>query len=167
MGRILEFFGFEKHFSLNLKTKKSEFIEFLEMKVKPNNLFFFDIFDSNKEFYGKVNESDFWLRKPSGFYSKFHFASASGIIDESTDGTQLKIKIIGWNWFVLLMLFVITLIVGLSVKDIIKTDQYGILIFFGPIFLFFYLIMIFQIRQGVKNFKNHLITELFKVQDKL
>jgi hypothetical protein len=48
MGRILEFFGFEKHFSLNLKTKKSEFIEFLEMKVKPNNLFFFDILRKSK-----------------------------------------------------------------------------------------------------------------------
>ena len=56
MSGLLETFGLKKHLNLTLKMEKTEFIKFLEQKVKPNRLFFFDIFDSEqKEFYGKIN----------------------------------------------------------------------------------------------------------------
>ena len=163
MNRILGTFGLQKHLNLTIKMEKSEFIKFLELKVKPNRLFFFDIFDSDqKEFYGNVNNEKFWLRKSDRFFPKSPFASAEGIIKSSSDKTELEIKLIGWNWFILLWFLVMTLIFGLGFNDAIRTNSYGILIVFGPIFVLFYLFGILKIRKGIKKLEHYLIYELYE-----
>lgn len=50
--------------------------------------------------------------------------------------------------------------VGFFFYDAIKTNSYGIMIVFGPIFLVFYLFAIFKMQQGVNRLKNYLLTEL-------
>ncbi len=161
MNRILETFGLKKQLNLTIKMDKSEFIKFLEPKVKPNRLFFFDIFDNEqKEFYGNVNNEKFWLRKSDRFFPKSPFARAEGIIKSSSDKTELEIKLIGWNWFILLWFLFMTLIFGLGFNDAIRTNSYGILIVFGPILLMFYLFGILKIRKGVKKLEHYLKSEL-------
>ena len=164
MSRILETFGLKKHLNLTVKMEKSEFINFLESKVKPNRLFFFDIFDvKQKEYYGTVNKEDFWLRIGTKSITGGSFANADGKMKSHLDKTELNIKIIGWNWFIILWFLVMSLIFGLALNDIIKDNSYGILIVFGPIFLIFYLIGIYKIRSGVKKFERQLMTQLEKL----
>ncbi|WP_179019147.1 hypothetical protein [Winogradskyella forsetii] len=161
MNRILETFGLKKHLNLTIKMDKSEFIKFLETKVKPNRIFFFDIFDNEqKEFYGNVNNEKFWLRKSDRFFPKSPFASAEGIIKSSSNKTELDIKLIGWNWFILFWFLFMTLIFGLGFNDAIRSNSYGILIVFGPILLMFYLFVILKIRKGVKKLEHYLKSEL-------
>ena len=162
MSGILETFGLKKHLNLTIKMEKAEFIKFLELKVKPNRLFFFDIFDSEqKEFYGKLSLEKFWLRKKSqSLFPESPFASAEGKIKSSSDKSELEVKIIGWNWFVIFWLLGMTLIFGLSLNDIIRTESYGVLIFFAPVFLILYSLGIFKMKKGVKKLEHHIITEL-------
>jgi len=162
MSGLLETFGLKKHLNLTLKMEKTEFIKFLEQKVKPNRLFFFDIFDSEqKEFYGKINSEKFWLRKKSqSLFPESPFASAEGKIKSSYDKTELEVKIIGWNWFVLFWLTGMTLVFGLSLNDIVRTESYGVLIFFLPVFLILYFLGTFKMRKGVKKLEHYIKTEL-------
>ena len=167
MSGILETFGLKKNLNLTIKIKKSEFSEFLEQKVKPNRLFFFDIFDSEqKEFYGNVNQENFWLRIGAKSISGGSFASAQGKIKSYSDKTELDIKITGWNWFILLWFLSISLIFGLVFNDAIRNDSFGILIVFGPIFLVFYLVGIIKIRNGVKGFERFITSELKSIENK-
>ena len=164
MSGILETFKLKKHLNLTVKMEKTEFVNFLESKVKPNKLFFFDIFDGEqKEYYGTVNKDDFWLRIGAKSITEGSFASANGKMKSHLDKTELSIKIIGWNWFILLWFLVMSLIICLALNDIIKGNSYGILIVFGPIFLIFYLIGFYKIRNGVKSFELQLMNELKKI----
>ncbi len=159
---ILETFGLTKTLNLTVDMEKSKFIEFLQQKVKPNRLFFFDIFDKEqKEFYGEFSAEKFWLRKKSqSLFPESPFASAEGIINDSSTETELEIKIIGWNWFVIFWFVCMTLVFGLNLNDIFRTESYGVLIFFGPIFLILYTLGIYKMRKGVKKLEHYLITEL-------
>ena len=161
MSGILETFGLTKNLKLTVDMEKSKFIEFLQKKIKPNSLFFFDIFDiKQKEFYGNVNEEFFWLRVGAKSIRGGSFANAHGKMKSYSNKTELNIKITGWNWFILLWFLGISLIFGLVLNDIIRTESFGILIVFGPIFLFFYLIGIIKIRNGVRKLERFLISEL-------
>lgn len=161
MSEILKTFGFKKHLNWKLESNKPDFIKKLESKVKPNRLFFFDIFDNEqKEFYGTINENEFWLRKADRFIPNCPWASANGIMKADSNGTKLELEIKGWNWFILLWFGILTIIVGLALTNAIKTNQFGILVVFGPIFLLFYLFALYKIRQGVKRFEKYLTTEL-------
>jgi hypothetical protein len=167
MKRILETFGLKKHLNLTLKMEKSEFIKALELKVKPNRLFFFDVFDSEqKEFYGNVNKENFWLRIGTKSITGGSFASVNGQMKSSSDETELNIKITGWNWFILLWFLGISLIFGLAFYDAIKTNSFGILVVFGPMFLIFYLVGIIKIRNGVKRCERFLTSELNTIDNK-
>ncbi|WP_299365914.1 hypothetical protein [Winogradskyella sp.] len=151
----------KKHLNWTLKKNKSDFIKMLETKVKPNRLFFFDIFDSEqKEFYGIVNENDFWLRKSDRLIPNCPWASATGIMKTESNKTTIELKIKGWNWFIILWICFMTIIFGLALSDVIKTNQFGILVVFAPIFLMFYLFALFKMRQGVKRFEKYLKAEL-------
>jgi hypothetical protein len=161
MSRVLETFGLKKHLDLTIKMEKSEFIKFLELKVRPNRLFFFDLLDSEqKEFYGTINENNFWLRKADRFIPKCPWANATGLITGESNKTVLKLKIKGWNWFILVWLVLLTMMIGLIVNTTIQNGSYGIFVVFGPVFLILYLFAFFKMRQGVKRFKNYLTTEL-------
>lgn len=159
---ILETFGFTKILNLTVDKEKSKFIEFLQQKTKPNRLFFFDIFDQEqKEFYGKLNMEKFWLRKKSqSLFTESPFASAEGKIKSSSNKTELEIKLIGWNWFVLFWLLGMSLVFALALNDIIRTESYGVLIIFVPVYLILYSLGIFKIRKGVKKLEHYIITEL-------
>ena len=160
--RILETFGFTKILNLTVDKEKSKFIEFLQQKTKPNRLFFFDIFDQEqKEFYGKLSMEKFWLRKKSqSLFPESPFASAEGKIKSSSNKTELEIKLIGWNWFVIFWLLGMSLVFGLALNDIIRTESYGVLIIFVPAFLILYSLGIFKIRKGLKKLEHYIITEL-------
>ncbi|AXP81748.1 hypothetical protein CJ739_2676 [Mariniflexile rhizosphaerae] len=159
---ILETFGFKKILNLTVDKEKSKFIEFLQQKTKPNRLFFFDIFDQEqKEFYGKLSMEKFWLRKKSqSLFPESPFASAEGKIKSSSNKTELEIKLIGWNWFVLFWLLGMSLVFALALNDIIRTESYGVLIIFVPVYLILYSLGIFKIRKGVKKLEHYIITEL-------
>ena len=163
MSGILDTFGLKKNLNLTVNIEKSEFIKFLESKVKPNRLIFLDFLDSEqKEFYGTISENDFWIRKADRFNPKSGFASASGIIKTESNKTILEIKIKGWNWFILLWLAFLTLMIGLILKTTIQNGSYGIFVVFGPLFLIFYFFAFYKMRQGVKRFKKFLTAELNK-----
>src|SRR5690606_19797901 len=100
--------------------EKSKCIEFLQNKIKPNRLFFFDVFDQErKEFYGKLSIDKFWIRrKCPSLFPESPFASAKGKIINSSDKTELEIKIIGWNWFVIFWLLAMTLVFAFILSDI-------------------------------------------------
>ncbi|WP_046758409.1 hypothetical protein [Kordia jejudonensis] len=167
MGSILETFGLKKNLNLTVKMEKSEFTQLLEQKVKPNRLFFFDIFDSQqKEFYGNVNKDSFWLRLGSKSITGGSFASANGKIKYCPKKTEMNISIIGWNWFILLWFLGISLIFGLVFIDALKKDSFGLLAIFGPVFLIFYLIGILKIRNGVKRFEKFITSEFITIENK-
>lgn len=161
MSGILNTLGLTKNLKLTIDMDKSKFIEFLQKKVKPNSLFFFDIFDSeSKDFYGYVNNEKFWLRnKSQSLFPESPFASAKGKINNSFTKTELEIKIIGWNWFIIFWLLAISLVFGLNLNDIIRTESFGVLIFFGPVFFLFYLLGIYKMRKGVKKLESQIIAE--------
>ena len=82
MSGILEDIGLKKHLHLTLKMDRSDFTKMLETKVNPNRLFLFDILDNEqKEFYGSINENNFWLRKADRFIPKNPFTSAFGVVN--------------------------------------------------------------------------------------
>ena len=167
MSSILETFGLKKHLNLTVKMEKSEFTQSLEQKVKPNRLFFFDVFDSEqKEFYGNVNKDNFWLRVGAKSITGGSFASANGKMKNYSDKTELNINIIGWNWFILLWFFCISLIFALVLNDVLKTNSVGLLVVFGPVFLIFYLVGILKIRNGVKRFEQFITSELMTIENK-
>ena len=162
MTSFLETYGFKKSLNLTINKEKFEFIKFLEQKTKPNRLFFFDMFDSEQiVFYGTVSSENFWLRKKNkSLFPESPFANAEGIIKSSSNQTELEVKIIGWNWFSNLWLAVMTLVFGLTLSDILRTEFYGVLIIFIPIFLILYTSGIYEMRKGVKKLEHYLITEL-------
>lgn len=162
MSGILETFGLKKHLNLTINMEKSEFINFLELKVKPNRLFFFDIFvGEQREFYGKIILEKFWLRKKSqSLFPESPFASAEGKIKSSCDKTMVEVKIIGWNWFVIFWLLGVTLVFALLLNEIIRTESYGVLLLFTPVFLIIYFLGLFNMRKGVKKLELYIITEL-------
>lgn len=160
--RILETFGFTKTLNLTIDMEKSKFIEFLQNKIKPNRLFFFDVFDQElKEFYGKLSMDKFWLRRKSpSLFPESPFASAKGKIINSSNKTEIEIKIIGWNWFLIFWLLAMSLVFALALSDIIRTESYGVIIIFVPMFLILYSLGIFKIRNGVKKLENYILNEL-------
>ncbi|WP_417874000.1 hypothetical protein [Xanthomarina gelatinilytica] len=160
MSRILEAFGLKKQLDFTVNSEKSKFIESLKPKVKPNIPFLFDIFDNDqKEFYGTVNENDFWLRKADRL-PKSPYARAFGKVKDTFGKTEINIKIITLNWLVLLYFLVLILFVVLVVMESIRSKTFGLLIVFGPIFLIFFLFAFFKLRSGVKKLENYIITEL-------
>jgi uncharacterized RDD family membrane protein YckC len=91
---------------------------------------------------------------------KSPFAKATGVIKSESDMTLLEIKIKGWNWFILLWLGLISLMLGLILRATIQNDTFGLFIIIGPMFLLFYFFAFFKMRQGVRRFKNYLREEL-------
>ncbi len=161
MSGILEIFGLKKHLNLTVNMEKSKFIESLKLKVKPNSLFFFDIFDSEqKEFYGKVSENDFWLRKADRLIPRSPFARAYGKTTDKKGKTEINIRIIGWHWFIILWFIGLTSFLSLIIVESITSNTLGLLIVFGPVFLFFYIYAFYKLRSGVKKLENYILTEL-------
>lgn len=160
--KILETFGLTKTFNLTIDMEKSDFIKFLQQKIKPNRLFFFDIFDQEQiEFYGNLNSESFWLRKKSqSLFPESPFASAEGKINISSTSTELEIKLIGWNWFVVIWFFGMTLVFGLTLNDIINTESYGVLIIFLPVYFFLYLLVIYNTKKGMLQLEYFLIANI-------
>ena len=162
MSGILETLGLKKQLYLTINMEKSEFTKVLQSKLKPNRFFLFDILDGEKkEFYGKLGLDKFWIRKKSQkIFPESPFASARGKIKKTSNKTELEMIIIGWNWFVIFWLSGITLILGLTLNDIIRTKSYSILIILVPLFLILYSLGIYKMKKGVKKLQNHIINEL-------
>ncbi|WP_405604136.1 hypothetical protein [Polaribacter sp. Asnod1-A03] len=155
MKSFLEFLGLIKKINLTIEIEKSEFIKCLKQKVKPNGLIFLDVLDNDrKEFYGNVNSEKFWLRKSRQLFSESTFASACGVMKDSKNKTSLKIKIIGWNWFIIVW----TLVMSFVLWNILVAN------FILPILiiLILYIILFFKIRKGVSKFEKYLISEINK-----
>lgn len=152
----MNFFGLTKNFKISLKNENIEFINNLKKDSKPDQILFFDFFDSKpNKYYGVLSDSEFKIR-PGYEYS---FARAHGII--KNDSYEIEIQILRYNWFSLLYLFVI---VGLgcgALIDLLKNENYGVfpIIFIAIILtLFFY----FKLKRGIKAFKKTLESGLNK-----
>ena len=165
MSQILKFLGLKKELKITLDSGKTEFISFMEKDMKPDQLFFFDIFDVNqKKYYGKIDHNGFKLRRSNGsLFPESQFTKVVGKISGGENNTELDISLIGWNWFIVLFMLVMGLIFGLALNDILSTKSYGVLIMLIPVFLVFLLVPIFKMRKGVKRFEKYLKTELTKV----
>lgn len=160
MSRFLEAFGLKKHVSFTVNMEKSKFIELLNQKVKPNDIFFLDILDSDqKEFYGLVNENDFWLRKAERL-SKNPYTRAFGTVKNTLGKTEINIKITTSHWVIILYFIALTSFVVLVISESIKSKTFSLLIVFGPVFLIFYLFAFYKLRSGIKKLENYILTEL-------
>ncbi|WP_373060068.1 hypothetical protein [Zunongwangia sp. H14] len=165
MKNILNILGLKTSLKLKLDSERIEFIKFMEEDIKPDQLIFFDIFDGNeKKYYGNIDQNGFKLRRNTrSLFPESQFTRAIGKISGGNNYTELDISIIGWNWFVIIFLIFMGLIFGLSLNDIISTKSYGVLIMLIPVFLFFLLVLIFNMRKGVRRFEKFLKAELIKV----
>ena len=138
------------------KTEKEQPFSNLQRKTKQDQLFFLDIFDRRtKKYYGNFTESKFKIRMPYGSY----FSRANGVINKKN--SKLEIRVFGYNWFNILYFFVIFLIFGLSLNDILKSkSNYGTLIPLVTIFLFLTLFPLYKLRNQMKSFIKELELDL-------
>ena len=101
--------------NISLKNEKVDFINNLKNDIKPDQLFFFDFFDNQpNKYYGTISDSEFKIR-PCYEYS---FAQAHGII--KNNGSEIEVKIIGYNWFSILYMFAIVKLGFGALIDFIK-----------------------------------------------
>ena len=93
------------------------------------------------------------------------FSKATGRITGGPHNTVLDISIVGWNWFSLIFLIVISLIFGLALIDIITNNSYSILIMLIPMFLFFIIFPTVKMRNGLKRFEEYLLSDIKKFEE--
>lgn len=161
MDNFFRALGLKKRLKINLKFSKFEFIKYLEKSINPQQLFFFDMFETNqKRYYGKIDEREFRLRQ--SFFSNNH-SRAIGKISGDNYETELDITIIGWNWFIIFFILGMGLIFGLALNDIMTSKSFGVLVILIPAILFFILFPIFKMRKGLKVFEKYLIIKLNKI----
>lgn len=168
MDKLLSILGLKKSFQIKLDIEKTEFVEHIGEDIKPNQLFLFDMFDTNqKKYYGNIDQNGFMLRSSRRSSSKSSFSRAFGTINRERDKVNLDVFIVGWNWFILIFMVIMFLILGLAINDLIACETYGALIMFIPVFLFFILVPVFKMRKGVKRFEKYLIADLKEINTKI
>ncbi len=148
-----------KSINISFSEDKIDFVNNFKKDVKPNQFLFFDFFDSKpKRYYGHITNLEFKIR--SG--QEPLFARAHGIINE--DNSEIKICVLGYNWFSLLWLLIMISVFCAALIDFLKNEDYGV---FSFLILVLILILLFyyKLKSGIKSFIKTLEIDLKRYEE--